>query len=165
MSTGNNHIINDVATYFGLTISYVDEIPSGVCGLLSPFCDPPVIVVSRSQPKPEQVFTIAHELGHYLLHSDGRRLLRAKGLFARRWESRFMAMWSKASRRYARKLITLETEADGWAICALMQLGQRDVLRYYLERHPERIGWCCLFACSRILSRVKSCIRPPAGTI
>jgi Zn-dependent peptidase ImmA (M78 family) len=53
----------------GCEISYVD-LPEKISGFAQVIDGQPHIVVNRAKPSKHSEFTIAHELGHYVLHSN-----------------------------------------------------------------------------------------------
>lgn len=53
----------------GCEISYVD-LPEKISGFAQVIDGQPYIVVNRAKPSKHSEFTIAHELGHHLLHSN-----------------------------------------------------------------------------------------------
>src|SRR5581483_10806344 len=61
--------IEGVAEQLGFPVEYVD-LPAKVSGLACPLDDCTVIAVNRRRSLLHQRYTIAHELGHCLLHGQ-----------------------------------------------------------------------------------------------
>ncbi len=74
MTPRAEQILKNAAAYFDLHIEYVNDLSDKVAGFLKPEPDPGYIVINANKPHCDQVFTIAHELAHYLVH-EGRPLL------------------------------------------------------------------------------------------
>ena len=68
MNLRPKYTIDDVTGYFGLQVEYRDDLPANNGGYLDPAYEPSYIAVNRNLPRCEQVFTLAHELGHYVKH-------------------------------------------------------------------------------------------------
>lgn len=60
--------IEEIATNYGLTIVEADFERNDIAGLIDPA--EKKIYVNKNDPDTRQAFTIAHELGHWLLHQD-----------------------------------------------------------------------------------------------
>lgn len=61
-----------LAGEFGLTVN-ASTLPAGISGQISPLAAGDgrfLIRVNRHEPKVRQRFTVAHEIGHYLLHRE-----------------------------------------------------------------------------------------------
>jgi hypothetical protein len=134
--------IGDLVHYFGLVIRKEYDCPvPGVCGFLDPSPEPKYIFVNANLPKYEQDFTIAHELGHFLRH---RRRLAKKFSFwfcERQWKSPNLQRLSALMRRGVPIICNQELEADIYAFCLLLYVGQAETIIQHLEHHPKRAGW------------------------
>lgn len=76
--------------------------------------------------------TIAHELGHYVLHPGCKRRFHYHWLLREnRWR------FSRKLRRLVGKAFTQEDEAYLWAMILLLQIGATKELIGHLEAHPE----------------------------
>jgi len=71
LPSGPIRSVTSVAERAGAVVVTTDKIPAGVSGmsLSSPAGSPPLIFVSSTLPPDRSRFTIAHELGHLLMHS------------------------------------------------------------------------------------------------
>ena len=67
--------IEKVAELFSLPIIYYPKFPNSVSGVIIKDEDLYAIGVNESHPKVRQRFTIAHELGHYIMGHDENKIL------------------------------------------------------------------------------------------
>ena len=110
-----------------------------MCGYLDPHEDARFIIINRNQPHCEQVFTIAHELAHYLLHHKTRRFPTIAVLIylvGRMSKSKRATNFSHRIQQFVRKIF--ELEADLNAMCTLINSDAMDDIKNYLKRHPEK---------------------------
>lgn len=114
--------IDAAAVAKGLGITVVrEDLPENVSGVLLAEKDPPIIAVSRADHSRRQRFSVAHELGHYLLHRSASSLfVDANPTFFRDERSSQGADWQ-------------EIEANAFAAALLMPV---EALRQYLREHP-----------------------------
>lgn len=133
--------LSDIAAHYGLQIEYAADLPPAVHGCLPPGKDPRFILVNAAQPTFEQRFTIAHEIGHYLLHHNRPRREHSNWFLSRRWKARHLAVAHRYIRHCIFRTFTEEFEADLWAISLLIHIGDRPTLQSYLEHHPEKTAW------------------------
>ena len=59
-----------VAQFHGVVVWETDDLPDNISGLMQRDDGEPVIVVNRDHKPQRRRFTVAHELGHALLHDD-----------------------------------------------------------------------------------------------
>lgn len=62
--------IEEVAKKNGLTVKFGQFTDNNVSGILKRKNDAGEVYVSATEPQYRQAFTIAHELGHFLIHND-----------------------------------------------------------------------------------------------
>ena len=139
----------DIAQYFGLDIEYSTDLPAGVHGCLEPGEDPRFILINPDQPAFEQQFTIAHELAHHVLHRNPGQQHQHHWILNRKWRWPLLAHFCRGIRLIRVLIINKECEADIWALCLLISLGESGTLNPYLSRHPKKRFWysLALFAC------------------
>lgn len=65
--------VDDIARRLGATISR-EPFRGGISGMLYRTVDTAIVGVNSAEPETRQRFTIAHEIGHFLLH-EGRPLI------------------------------------------------------------------------------------------
>jgi|CXWL01.1.fsa_nt_gi hypothetical protein len=134
----------DIAQYFGLDIEYSSDLPAGVHGCLEPGEDPRFILINPNQPAFEQQFTIAHELAHLVLHHNSRRQHHHHWILTRKWRWSLLARFCRGIRLSKVVIINRECQADIWALCLLIHLGDVSTLNIYLGRHPKKKIWYSL---------------------
>ena len=122
-----------------------------------------LILVNAHKARCEHIFTILHEMGHYLFHV--RKL--APDRFRPRylnihWKSDFMQRLASAVRRHVRfifhKPSGKEWEADMVAMCLLLQIAPfagTSELWEFLELHPEKWSLFMIAACGTMATAVK----------
>lgn len=67
--------IEKVAELFSLSIIYYPKFPDSISGTIIKDEDLHAIGVNENHPKVRQRFTIAHELGHYIMGHDENKIL------------------------------------------------------------------------------------------
>ena len=129
--------IYDFAEFYGLRIEY-HELPATNAGFLDPDDEPQFIAVNRNHPHCEQVFTIAHEIRHFISdHKRPRRKFRNR-LLDRQYQSPTAKTCARYVRRFTGKVLPIEREADMFAMSWLVQREGGKVLLEFLDRHPEK---------------------------
>ena len=151
--------LHDVAQYFGLAIEYAGDLPSGFHGCLEPGGDPRFIVINSNQPVFEQEFTIAHELGHHVLHQTPSEKDVGHWIMTHRWQSILPAQVRRSLRLAMALIINRECQADIWALCLLISLRQTNTLDAYLRFHPEKKFWLFLARIASIGVAIRSNLR------
>jgi hypothetical protein len=131
--------IYDLADYFGFRVELLD-LPANNPGFLDP--NDEYIAVNRHLPHCEQVFTVAHELCHFI--SDHKRPRRN---YPSRWlnqsyQSRPAKFYVRSVRFVLNRLLPPEREADMFAMSWLVQYGGGRTLKEFLDRHPEKFSLC-----------------------
>jgi hypothetical protein len=136
--------LRGLAKHFGLKVKYVDYFGEETHGKL--FVHEKRILINARKPRTEHIFTLLHEIGHYVLHVLNPYRKFHPRFFDAHWKINFMATLSSKVRRYMRfnfrKESGREWEADMWALCAFWLLarrfGARKELVDFLKRHPEK---------------------------
>jgi len=103
-------------------------------------------LINAHKPRCEHVFTLLHEVGHYLIHFKNRPRKHHPRFFDLHWKAEWLALACSKVRRYFRFIFNKQSgkewEADLWAMCAFVYcakcIGRRDELRAFLDRHPEK---------------------------
>jgi hypothetical protein len=165
MKRKTKNILRAMAKLFGLKIVYVSYFPPDVHGKLLPH--EKRILVNAHQPRYEHIFTLLHEMGHYLQHVLTPRRTFHPRIFDIHWKINCLAKVATRVRRYYRFAFNntsgKEWEADLWAMCAFIYLakaiGCRKELLAFVDRHPEKRNVFLLAACGTAYCRVKTHIQ------
>ena len=145
--------IFDLADYFGLRIDFRDDLPANNAGFLPSADEPQYIAVNPGLPHCEQVFTIAHELCHFLSdHKRPHRKFRSR-LLNGQYKSRRLKIWVASVRIFTNKMLPRELEADMFAMSWLVQREGGKVLKEFIDRHPEKT-WLYLLVAMDSLVRL-----------
>ena len=161
MKQRTKNILRELAKYLGLKIVFVNYFGPDIHGKLLP--REKRILINANKPKCEHVFTVLHEIGHYVLHVQRRASNRPRNWFLnRQWKIEPIALFASKVRRAARLFFNSDTgrewEADLWAMCALVYLKKfigSSILISFLERHPEKRGVYRLAAYSSFWNEAK----------
>lgn len=135
--------ICDLASFYGLSVELLD-LPANNAGYLDPHDDPQYIAVNRNLPQCEQVFTVAHELCHYISDHKRPRRRYPNQFLNQQYESRPAKLFVRDVRYLLNKIVPPEREADMFAMSWLVQSGDRKNLKEFIDRHPEK-SWLFLF--------------------
>jgi len=130
--------IFDLAKYYGLSIELLD-LPASNAGYLDPHDDPQYIAVNHNLPHCEQVFTVAHELCHYISDHKKPRRKYPNRLLNRQYKSRFTQLAVRDLRYTLNKIMPAELEADMFAMSWLVHFGGGKDLKDFIDRHPEKL--------------------------
>lgn len=125
--------VYDVAKDLCLAIKPVDDLPDGCAGFLEPGPEPTFIAINAKHSSDEQIFTIAHELGHYFLHPGHKTRFQSHWLTNLQWRS-----FGRKLRRTIPKVFSREDEADMWAMGLLMATGAITELWHHVKSHPKQ---------------------------
>ncbi len=131
-------VLTDIVAYFDLQIEYVVDLPDNVAGILQPHLDPHFILVNNHKSPSDHVFTIAHELAHYILHVNRRPVNFLPAFLQTPWKSKPVAKFSSIIIRWARRKLGPEWQADAWAFLLLMRIGAVDDLLIITEIYPNK---------------------------
>jgi hypothetical protein len=163
MTRKTKQIVRAYAAYNELRIKYVSDLPPAVPGFLDPSKASRTIVVNANRSKSDHVFTILHEIAHFILHFERSHRMRLPWYLTRQWKSKRMIRLSQILRRFVSRKLSKETQADTWAFCVLSQIGATDDVQAILTEYPEKTGvFClCVFSCiyAGIKGRIKRVIR------
>ncbi len=143
MTPRTEQVLNQYAAYFDLKVEYVD-LPDNVSAFLQPGPDPRYIFVSSRKTRSDNAFSIAHELGHYVMHHERPpRDIRPRYLKIQ-WTSKLMSKLSRLLSRWVRRKFDAEWEADLWAFLFLFYIGATDDVFAFIESYPKKdfLFWC-----------------------
>ena len=137
--------IYELIDFYGLHVELLD-LPANNAGYLDP--NDEYIAVNRNLPNCEQVFTIAHELCHYISdHKKPRRKYRNPWL-NKQFQSHNAKLLVRFTRMVVNKMVPIEREADMFAMSWMAQYGGPKLLMEFMELHPEKF-WLCAFVMTR----------------
>jgi hypothetical protein len=133
-----------LAQHLGLKVIFVSYLAPNVHGRL--LVREKRILINAHKPRHEHIFTLLHEIGHFVQHVLNVRHWRHPRIFDTRWRIDFLTSICSQARRYFRYIFATENakewEADLWAMCAFVYLvkmiGGRDELAAFLKHHPEK---------------------------
>ncbi len=165
MKRKTKNMLRAIAKHFGLKIVFVSYFTVDVQGLLLP--REKRILINAHQPRCEHIFTLLHEVGHYIRHVLNPHRTHHPRVFEDHWKINFLAEFSMHVRRYYRFIFNRasgkEWEADLWAMCAFICLakttGCRSEFSAFLKRHPEKTNVYLLATCGTIYSAIKTRVR------
>jgi len=165
MKRRTKNMLRALAKHFGLKIVFVSYFPTDVYGKLIP--REKRILVNAFQPRCEHIFTVLHEIGHYIRHVLNPCQTRHPRIFDINWKMKFLADRSSLARRSFRFAFNnskgKEWEADIWAMCAFIYLaktiGCKSEFMAFLKRHPEKLNVFLLAACGTIYCGVKASVK------
>jgi hypothetical protein len=147
-----------------LRIKYVNDLPPNVSGFLDPSKASRTIVLNANKSKCDHVFTIFHEIAHYVLHFQRSHQMRLPWWLTRKWKSKPMIRFKKTTKLIAFRKFNEERQADLWAFCMLFQIGATDDILGIVDQYPEKttIFWLSVVGSiySGVKSRLKSVLRP-----
>jgi len=152
------YTIYDVVEHFGLVLELHHDLPDSAAGFLDRSPEPKFIAVNANLPKCEQVFTIAHELGHYVKHPDRSALRYRPWYLDRPWKSPRMIRVSMLAERYIARWFNIERQADLWALSVLLNIGAVDEMRAWLEHHPEKAALVFLVCVVAVLKAIENLV-------
>jgi hypothetical protein len=147
--------VRAAADYYGLKIEYASNLSPKVAGLLVPIESPHTILVNANHSKSDHVFTILHEIGHYILHVERSHRVRLPWYLRRQWQSKRTIRFSRSLRRIQSRIMNPEMQADAWAFCALLQFGAIDDAKAICTRYPEKTWMFLLAVAGSIYNRIK----------
>jgi hypothetical protein len=135
--------IFDLAAFFGLSIELLD-LPANNAGYLDPHNDPQYIAVNSNLPHCEQVFTVAHELCHYISDHKRYRRIYPQRFLNQQYKSRLAQRFFRYFRHILNRILPAEQEADMFAMSWLVKFDGGKHLKEFIDRHPEKF-WLCMF--------------------
>lgn len=165
MKRKTKNTLRAMAKLFGLKIVYVSYFSADVHGQLLP--REKRILINAHKARCEHIFTLLHEIGHYIQHVLSPRRTFHPRLFDVHWKINFLAKVATRVRRFYRFAFNntrgKEWEADLWAMCAFIHLakaiGCRQELLAFVDRHPEKRKVFLLAVCGTIYCGFKNISR------
>lgn len=154
--------LRGMAQHLGIKIKFVDYLSDDVHGKLLP--REKRILINAHKPRVEHMFTVLHEIGHFLVQFKNP-LKHCRPWFLNiEWKQNRLARLQSQIRRSYRFWLNsnagTEWQADLWAMCAFVYLsrviGCRRELFAFLNRHPEKTGVFLLAAYGSKYARMKS---------
>jgi hypothetical protein len=142
--TPTKKVLRKMLRQLGIKAKFVHYLAENVHGKLLP--REKRILINANKPRDEHVFTLLHEIAHYLLHFKRRANRRLCPWYLKlNWKINAVAAFFSKVRRGVRLSFNCEKgkewEADVWAMCGLVYLkkfaGFSD-LPAFLARHPEK---------------------------
>jgi hypothetical protein len=169
--TSKKNTLRAMSQHLGIKVQFVHYFGDDVHGKLLP--REKRILINARKPKIEHVYTLLHEIGHFMLHFKNLPRIHHPRIFDINWRAAWLARFNSIVRRYYRFIFNKESgkewEADVWAMCAFVYLarhfGFRQELMSFLNRHPEKTSIFLLAAYSFVYSRIKSRMKKVARTI
>lgn len=156
------NVLRGMAKHIGIVVKFVDYLDDDTHGKLLPRENR--ILINARKPKTEHIYTLLHEIGHYLMHFKSPPRTHHPRIFDINWTwERLARLWSKF-RRYFRftfnRKAGKEWEADVWAMCAFVYIARhfdcRSKLIEFLDRHPEKTGIFLLAVYGTVYSDAKT---------
>jgi hypothetical protein len=146
MKHKTKNTLRAMADHVGLKVKFVSYFGADIHGKLIPH--ERRILINANKPRCEHIFTMLHEIGHYLNHvlnPHRKHHPRWADLeWKTKWIQNFCAILRRKIRRFFNKESNKEWEADLWAICAFISLSKsadcKDDLCAFIKRHPEKLG-------------------------
>ena len=166
MKHKSKNTLREMATLLGLKVRFVSYFSAGTHGKLLP--RERRILINAHEPRCEHVFTLLHEIGHFLIHFQNAPQQRHPRFFDIHWKIKWLAEAFSTVRRYLRFIFnrkeSKEWEADLWAFCAFIyfarHLGCRRDLLAFVDRHPEKSSRFYLAACGVAYAGVSGQLKP-----
>ena len=157
--------LRGMSQHLGIKVKFVDYFGDDVHGKLLP--REKRILINARKPRNEHIYTLFHEIDHYLIHFKSPPRKRHPKFCDVKWEADWLARLCSKIRRFYRFRFNSEDgkewEADIWAMCAFVytarHCGFRDELIAFLERHPEKTNVFLLAVCGFIYSGTKTGIQ------
>jgi hypothetical protein len=164
MKYKTKNTLRALAKYLGLKVKFVSYFSNDVHGKLLP--REKRILINAHKPRCEHIFTMLHEIGHFLLHFQNAPRKHHPRFLDHHGQTEWLTGLRSKARRYLRFIFNKESgkewEADLWAFCAFgyfaKQVGCLDDLVAFLDRHPEKYGSFCLAMLGVAYSRTKACL-------
>ena len=154
-----------MSKHLGIQVKFVDYLSDDVHGKLLP--REKRILINAHKPRTEHIYTVLHEIGHFLIHFKSLPRRRHPRIFDINWKAEWLARLCSTVRRYYRFIFNKESgkewDADVWAMCAFIYLakhiGCRNDLFTFLDHHPEKTGTFFLCALVTIYCDAKTRIK------
>ena len=159
------NVLRGLSQHLGIKVKFVDYFGDDVHGKLLP--REKRILINARKPRNEHIYTLFHEIAHYLIHFKSLPRKRHPRILDIHWKADWLARFCSQLRRYLRFIFNSEAgkkwEADVWAMCAFVytarHCGFGDELMTFLKRHPEKTNVFLLAVCGFVYSGTKTGIQ------
>src|SRR5271156_6396852 len=156
------NILREMARHLGIKVKFVHWLDDDVHGKLLP--REKRILINAHKPRFEHVYTLLHEIGHFLLHFKHLPRINHPRVLDINWSPDWLARFCSFMRRYFRFIFNKgsgkEWQADVWAMCALVYLarhyGFKDEMARFLNHHPKKVSIFLLALYSNAFVEIKS---------
>lgn len=168
MKRTTKNVLRAMASHLGLKVVFVHYFNSDVHGKL--LVNERRILINAHKPRYEHVFTMLHEIAHFVLHIQKRAQYRFhRWLLRRNWKNDYLANFASKVRRYIRyvfnRQLGKEWEADLWAMIAFILLakmvGSQNDLLTFVNSHPEKTGLFITASLACVYARIKRIAAKP----
>ena len=157
--------LRGMSQHLGIKVKFVDYFADDVHGKLLP--REKRILINARKSRNEHLFTLLHELGHYLIHFKNSPKKHHPRFLEFNWKNDWLLNLCSKIRRSMRYYFNStngkEFEADLWAFGAFIyfvkHLGCRNDLLTFLDRHPEKSRAFLIAALGVTVSDIKTRIR------
>jgi IrrE N-terminal-like domain len=154
--------LRELAKHIGLKVKFVTYLPDAAHGKLFP--REKRILINAHKPRNEHIYTLLHEIGHFVTHFKNPTRKFHHRFFDLNWKAEWLAKICAQFRRSLRYFFNKESgkewQADAWAMAAFVILakrfGFRDELRIFLKRHPEKVNFFRLLKVCSIYCDLKT---------
>jgi hypothetical protein len=155
MKLQTKNTLRGMAKLLGLKVVFVSYFSADVHGKLLP--REKRILINAHKPRYENIFTLLHEIGHFLIHFKTPHRKHHPHFLEIDWKIEWVLNLCSIVRRLMRRLFTKDSskewEADLWAFCAFFCLakatGCRNDMLTFLDHHPEKF-WVFMLAASAV---------------
>jgi hypothetical protein len=162
MKHRTKNTLRAMAEKIGLKVVFVSYFGDDVHGRL--LVREKRILINAHKPRTEHIFTLLHEVGHYVQHVLQPNRKHHPRLCDVRWKIELLENLCKKLRRYFRFIFSKEAskewEADLWAFCAFICLAKqmkcKKDLMAFVDRHPEKTKTFYLAALGVTLGGIKN---------
>ncbi len=160
-----------MAKHLRLKVCYVSYFDDKTHGKLLP--REKRILINANKPRTEHIYTMLHEIGHYLLHFKNPPKKHHPRVLDINWKIERLTKLCSKIRRMIRfqfnKVDGKEWEADLWAVCAFFYLAKhfgywKDFLAF-VKNHPEKKAIYCLTAYGAAQVELKARLGKPAKAL
>jgi hypothetical protein len=133
-----------MSKHLGIKVKFVGYFTADIHGKLLP--REKRILINARKPRFEHIFTLLHEIGHFLIHFKMTHRIPNARYLDIHWKSQRLAQFFSKVRRVLRRFRNSDSgkewEADLWAMCAFVYLtkllGCRKELNAFCNHHPEK---------------------------
>ena len=100
MKVKAKNTLREMARYLGIQVKFVSYLADDVHGKLIP--REKRVLINASKPRTEHIFTLLHELGHFVLHYQNFPRKYHPWYLEIHWKNKFLAKQSSFARRCLR---------------------------------------------------------------